>query len=104
MSAAILNVARELSAEIIRADPQIISAQVDLTVPFHRTDVQLWYAADADVEQAIDIQFDAGRVAVASIILKQDCATGPDISASMGDQVRSASAARNESSASRTTL
>src|SRR5713101_4023287 len=100
MSAAILNMARELSAEIVRTDPEIISAQVDLTVPFNRTDVQLWCASDADVEQAIAIQFDAGRVAVARIILKQDCATGPAICAAMGDQGRIASTARNKSSAS----
>src|SRR5438105_12334695 len=100
MSAAILNTSRELSAEIVRADPQIISAQVDPTVPFNRTDVQLWCASDADVEQAIAIQFDAGRVAVARIIRKDDFATGPAICAAMGDQGRIASTARNKSFAS----
>src|SRR5947208_773555 len=100
MYAAILNVARELSAEIVRANPEIISAQVDLTVPFNRTDVELWCPSEADVEQAIAVQFDAGRVAVARIIPKHDCATGPAICAAMRDQGRVASTAGNKSFAS----
>src|SRR5947209_18780384 len=104
MSAAILNMARELSAEIVRADPETISAQIDLAIPFNRTDVELWCASDADVEQAIAVQFDAGRVAVARIILKHDCATGPAICAAMGDQGRIASTARNKSFASGSTV